>query len=127
MKTSALSRFLRYVMVDTRSDERSITFPSTPGQLVLLRQLAGELHALGVTDAAMDEHGYVMGTVPPTTAKAEVPAIGFIAHVDTSPEMSGENVRPIVHGAYDGRDLRLRRSVCRPPCIGGSCACRADR
>jgi tripeptide aminopeptidase len=107
MKTSALSRFLRYVMVDTRSDERSITFPSTPGQLVLLRQLAGELHALGVTDAAMDEHGYVMGTVPPTTAKAEVPAIGFIAHVDTSPEMSGENVRPIVHGAYDGRDLRL--------------------
>ena len=107
MNTSALSRFLRYVTFDTRSDERSTTFPSTPGQLVLLRQLVAELQAVGVPDAGMDEHGYVMGTVPATTARRDVPTIGFIAHVDTSPEMSGENVRPIVHRAYDGRDLRL--------------------
>jgi tripeptide aminopeptidase len=107
MKTSALERFLRYVRIDTRSDERSTSFPSTHGQLTLLRQLVEELHELGVRDAAMDEHGYVMATVPATTTKSGVPVIGFIAHVDTSPEMPGSDVRPIVHEHYDGRDLVL--------------------
>jgi len=105
--SEVLERFLRYVRYDTRSNEKSTTFPSTPGQLVLLNDLATELRALGLADASVDEHGYVMATVPPTTKRAGVPAIGFIAHVDTSPEMSGTDVRPVVHRAYDGRDLFL--------------------
>ena len=107
MPTSVLDRFLRYVTFDTQSSETSTTYPSTPGQLVLLRALVDELQALGVTDAAMDAHGYVMATIPATTTKTTVPVIGFVAHVDTSPEMSGAGVRPIVHRAYDGRDLVL--------------------
>jgi tripeptide aminopeptidase len=107
MKTSALRRFLNYVTYDTRSDEHSSTFPSTPGQLVLLRELVAELKALGLQDAAMDDYGYVMATVDPTPGRERVPVIGFIAHVDTSPEMPGHNVRPIVHDRYDGRDLVL--------------------
>jgi tripeptide aminopeptidase len=104
---SALERFLRYVTIDTRSDEHSTTVPSTPGQLVLLRLLVSELRAMGIEDADIDEHGYVMATIPATVRDTEVPAIGFIAHVDTSPEMPGVDVRPIVHRAYDGRDLVL--------------------
>jgi tripeptide aminopeptidase len=105
METSALSRFLKYVTFDTRSDEQSTTFPSTPGQLVLLKELVAELHALGLEDAAMDQYGYVMATVPPTAGCEHAPVIGFIAHVDTSPEMPGHDVRPIVHRQYDGGDL----------------------
>ncbi|HEY6213391.1 MAG TPA: peptidase T, partial [Vicinamibacterales bacterium] len=105
--SDVLERFLRYVRYDTRADETSATFPSTPGQLVLLADLAAELRGLGIADASVDEHGYLMATIPATTAKANVPTIGFIAHVDTSPEMSGTDVTPIVHRAYDGRDLAL--------------------
>jgi tripeptide aminopeptidase len=105
--TTVLDRFLRYVAYDTQSNERSTTYPSTDTQLVLLRDLAAELQAAGVTDAGVDQFGYVMATIPATTTKPGVPTIGFIAHVDTSPEMSGAGVRPIVHRAYDGRDLVL--------------------
>jgi tripeptide aminopeptidase len=112
---SVLDRFLRYVAVDTRSDEQSTSCPSTPGQLVLMRMLVAELRAIGLDDVSIDEHGYVMATVPATgstgsgqdAATRAVPTIGFIAHVDTSPEMSGANVRPIVHRRYDGRDIVL--------------------
>ena len=104
---AVLERFLRYVTYDTQSREGATTYPSTPGQLVLLRDLVVELQAMGIADAAMDERGYVMATIPATTKKADVPVIGFIAHVDTSPEMSGAGVKPIVHCAYDGRDLVL--------------------
>jgi len=104
---TVLDRFLRYVTYDTQSDEQSTTCPSTGTQLVLLRDLAAELNALGLTDAAVDEFGYVTATIPPTTAKPNVPTIGFIAHVDTSPEMPGAGVKPIVHRRYDGRDLIL--------------------
>jgi tripeptide aminopeptidase len=104
MKTSALERFLHYVTIDTRSDERSPTVPMTPGQLVLLRQLVTELKSLGLEDTVLDDFGYVMATVPATPSLAQLPAIGFIAHVDTSPEMPGDGVRPIVHERYDGRD-----------------------
>ncbi len=107
MNTSALERFLRYVTIDTRSDEQSSTVPSTPGQLVLLRTLVSELLALGVADAEMDEHGYVMATIPATAGCEDAPVIGFLAHVDTSPEMPGHDVKPIVHRRYDGRDLVL--------------------
>jgi tripeptide aminopeptidase len=75
--------------------------------LTLLRILVNELIAVGLTDVTMDDHGYVMATIPSTTAKLHVPVIGFIAHVDTSPEMQGHEVRPIVHKNYDGRDLVL--------------------
>lgn len=107
METSALARFLKYVTYDTRSDEQSTTFPSTPGQIVLLKVLVAELKALGLEDAAMDEHGYVMATVRPTPGCESSPVVGFIAHVDTSPEMPGDDVRPLVHQHYDGRDLVL--------------------
>jgi tripeptide aminopeptidase len=105
--SEVLDRFLRYVCYDTQSDEDSQTCPSTDGQLVLLRDLARELREMGIPDAAVDDHGYVMATIPPTTTRPGVPVIGFIAHVDTSPEMPGANVVPIVHRSYDGGDLVL--------------------
>jgi len=105
--SDVLDRFLRYVQYDTQSDEQSTTYPSTEKQLVLLRDLAAELRAFGLTEASIDEHGYVTAMIPATTGKPNVPTIGFIAHVDTSPEMSGAGVKPIVHRAYDGRDLVL--------------------
>jgi tripeptide aminopeptidase len=107
METSALERFLRYVRIDTQSDERSQSTPSTPGQLVLLGRLREELQQLGAEDVVMNEHGYVMATLPATVARPGIPTIGFLAHVDTSPEMSGAGVEPIVHPGYDGRDLVL--------------------
>ena len=105
--TTVLDRFLRYVRYDTQSDEASTTCPSTARQLVLLRDLAAELIALGVADAAVDEFGCLMATIPATTARPGVPTIGFLAHVDTSPEMPGADVKPMVHRQYDGRDLVL--------------------
>src|SRR5436309_15002792 len=105
--SAVLDRFLRYVRYDTQSDEQSQTFPSTAKQLVLLRDLADELRAVGVADAAVDDYGYVMATIPATSTRTAGPTIGFIAHVDTSPEMSGADVKPIVHTRYDGRDLVL--------------------
>jgi tripeptide aminopeptidase len=103
---SVLDRFLRYVTIDTRADESSATSPSTPGQLVLQHVLAGELRDIGLPDVTVDEHGYLMATIPASVDR-ELPVIGFIAHVDTSPEMDGANVRPIVHRAWDGRDIVL--------------------
>ena len=105
--TTVLDRFLRYVKYDTQSKETSTTYPSTDTQLVLLRDLVAELKEIGLADASIDDHGYVTASIPPTTTKAGVPTIGFIAHVDTSPEMPGAGVKPIVHAKYDGRDLVL--------------------
>ncbi len=105
--SAVLERFLRYVRYDTRADDRSEHHPSTPGQLVLLNDLAAELRAMGVKDAAVSPHGCVTATVVATSAKSSVPTIGLIAHVDTSPEMSGAGVSPIVHRHYDGGDIRL--------------------
>ncbi len=102
----AIDFFLRYVAVDTTPDEASRTSPSTAGQTVLLEQIAADLRAIGATAVTLDPRGYLMATVPATTQK-DVPAIGFIAHVDTSPEMPGAGVRPLVHAGYDGRDLVL--------------------
>jgi tripeptide aminopeptidase len=106
-QTSVLERFLRYVKIDTTSDHTSPTSPSTAKQLVLLDLLVDELKALGLADAARDEHGIVMATLPATSIRKNVPVIGFLAHVDTSPEMSGTNVRPIVHRNYQGGDIVL--------------------
>lgn len=107
MHTSVVDRFLRYVTFDTQSAEDSITYPSTPKQLELLRHLVNELRAIGLSDATIDEYGYVMATIPATSRKPGVPVIGFIAHVDTSPEMSGAGVKPIVHRNYQGQDIVL--------------------
>jgi tripeptide aminopeptidase len=105
--SSAAARFLRYVTFDTQSDESSTTYPSTQKQLVLLNQLVTELKEMGVADASIDRYGYVMATIPASPGKADAPVVGFIAHVDTSPEVSGAGVRPMVHQHYDGRDLVL--------------------
>src|SRR5262245_38418398 len=105
--TSVVERFLRYVTFDTQSAEGSSTYPSTAKQLVLLDHLVDELKALGLADAARDEHGYVMATIPATSTKPGVPVIGFIAHVDTSPEAAGAGVKPIVHTNWQGGDIVL--------------------
>ena len=106
-ESSCIRRFLKYVTVDTRSQEGSDTFPSTDGQWDLLRLLLGEMKELGIEDAELDERGYLFGTLPATTSKPDVPTVGFLAHVDTSPEMSGAGVKPIVHENYQGQDLVL--------------------
>ena len=107
LRDACLNRFLKYVTFDTQSNENSDTYPSTAKQLVLLKHLLGELKEIGLKDAAMDEHGYVFATIPATTKKKNVPVVGFIAHVDTSPEMPGEGVKPIVHKNYQGQDIVL--------------------
>jgi len=107
MSDDLLSRFLRYVQVDTQSDETSKTFPSTPGQLVLLEMLKQELTELGAADVQMTKHGYVMASVPANTRKARVPTVAFLAHVDTAPDCSGKNVKPILHRKYDGRVIKF--------------------
>ena len=101
-----LDRFLRYVSVDTKSDEESDSQPSAERELDLLRMLCKELQDMGV-EASLDEFGYVMGTIPSNIDK-EVPAVGFIAHVDTSPDASGANVKPQIIKDYDGGDIPLR-------------------
>lgn len=107
MSTSVLERFLRYVKYDTQADPESTTTPSTAKQLVLLDALVEELQALGLRDAARDANAIVTATLPANTSKPNVPVIGFVAHVDTSPEMSGEGVKPIVWRDWDGADLVL--------------------
>lgn len=99
-------RFLRYVTIDTQSDPASVTFPSTEKQKNLSRLLVDELLSIGVTDAHLDEFGYVYATIPSNTDKP-VPVICFCSHVDTAPDCSGANVKPIVHQNYQGQDIIL--------------------
>lgn len=101
-----LDRFLRYVAIDTQSDENSESQPSAAKELDLLKLLCKELNDMGV-EATLDEYGYVMGTLPSNIDK-KVPAIGFIAHVDTSPDTSGANVKPQIIENYDGSDIALK-------------------
>ena len=101
-----LDRFLRYVSVDTQSDENSESQPSSAKQLDLLRMLRDELTAMGV-EATLDEYGYVMATLP-SNIDRKVPVVGFIAHVDTSTDASGANVRPQIIEKYDGGDIALK-------------------
>ena len=101
-----LDRFLRYVAVDTQSDPDSQTQPSAERELDLLRMLRDELLAMGI-EATLDEYGYVMATIPSNCSK-EVPAIGFIAHVDSSPDASGKDIKPQIVENYDGSDIPLK-------------------
>lgn len=104
-------RFLKYVSFDTQSDENSRTYPSTEKQLVLLNHLAEEMRTLGLTDVATDKYGYTMGTIPATPGCENAPVIGFIAHVDTSPDMSGADVKPRIIECYDGEDILLNSAL----------------
>jgi tripeptide aminopeptidase len=109
-RESVLDRFMRYVQIDTQSREESDAYPSTEKQWVLLRMLHEELKALGVEDASIDKYGYVFGTIPSNLspeATRQTPTIGFVAHVDTSPAITGEGVKPIVHKNYQGGDIVL--------------------
>ena len=101
-----VERFLRYVSFDTQSDENSGVTPSSAKQMVFAQYLKGELEALGLEEIELDEHGYLYATLPANTDK-EVPTIGFIAHMDTSPDMSGANVTPRIVHNYDGSDIVL--------------------
>ena len=101
-----VERFLKYVSFDTQSAEDTNVTPSTPGQMVFAQYLKSELESLGLQDVTLDEHGYLFATLPANTDRV-VPTIGFIAHMDTSPDMSGQNVNPRIVRAYDGTDLTL--------------------
>ncbi len=103
---NVIDRFLGYVKVDTQSDELTNLTPSTPGQMIFAQQLVKELIAIGLTDAEVDNNGYVMATLPANTDK-KLPTIGFIAHMDTSPDMTGHNVQPRIVEKYDGGDIVL--------------------
>jgi tripeptide aminopeptidase len=101
-----LDRFCRYVRVDTQAREDAGTYPSSPGQLELGRMLVGELKEIGLSDAVQDEHGIIMATVP-GTVKHATPVMAWFAHLDTSPETSGKNVKPQIHRNYYGGDIAL--------------------
>ena len=110
-KNALIDRFMRYVQIDTQSDDKvTDRFPSTDKQLTLSNLLADELKELGLTDVSIDEYGYVMATVPANIDK-KVPVIGFLAHVDTSPDMPGNNVKPRFVENYDGGDIKLNPEV----------------
>jgi tripeptide aminopeptidase len=108
-KNEIKDRFFRYIKIDTKSDESSETFPSTEKQYNLLKLLKQELTDMGLK-AEIDEHGYVMATLP-SNIKKKVPAVGFISHVDTSPDMSGENVNPQVWENYEGGDIVINKEL----------------
>jgi tripeptide aminopeptidase len=103
---SVTERFIRYAKIDTQSDPNSKTCPSTEKQKNLSRVLVEELKAIGISDAELDEHGYVYATIPSNTTK-NVPVLCFCSHVDTSPDCTGENVNPVVHKNYQGGDIVL--------------------
>ena len=105
-KNNIANRFIRYVQIDTQSDPQSSRHPSTEKQKDLSKILVEELKEMGITDAEMDEYGYVYATIPSNTEK-NVPVICFCSHVDTAPDCSGTNVKPILHKNYDGEDIVL--------------------
>lgn len=103
---TVIERFLKYVTFDTQSDESTGVTPSTPKQMVFAQYLKTELEELGLKDISLDENGYLFATLP-SNVDHEVPVVGFIAHMDTSPDMSGENVKPRIVEKYDGKDIPL--------------------
>jgi len=102
---NVLDRFLSYVKFDTQSDELTNMTPSTPGQMIFAQHLKDELESLGLEEITLDDNGYLMASLPANTEG--VPTIGFIAHLDTSPDMSGHNVKPRIVKSYDGADITL--------------------
>lgn len=108
MASELVDRFLKYVSFDTQSDELTNMTPSTPGQMVFARFLKEELEKLGLQDITLDDNGYLMATLPANTDKP-LPTVGFIAHLDTSPDMSGKNVKPRIVENYDGKPILLNK------------------
>lgn len=104
---NVVDRFLRYVKYDTQSDELTNMTPSTPGQMTFAKYLADELRQMGLADITLDDNGYLMATLPANTDAGGIPTVGFIAHLDTSPDMSGHNVTPRIVKNYDGGDILL--------------------
>ena len=109
-KDALVNRFLSYVTIDTQSDENSLSTPSTSKQWDLANKLHQELLDIGLSDASIDENGYIMATLPSTTS-AIVPTIGFIAHYDTTPDFTGTNVNPQIVENYDGKDIVLNADL----------------
>ena len=107
---TVVDRFLKYVKFDTESSTETGTTPSTPGQMVLARELEKELHEMGLEDISLDEKGYIMATLPANTDK-EVSTIGFVAHMDTSPDLTGKDVNPQIVKNYDGKDIILNKDL----------------
>ena len=108
MKKEVFERFLKYIKVDTQSDDNSETYPSTKKQFDIAKILQSELQEMGLKDVSLDEHCYLMATLPANTTK-KIPTIGFIAHMDTSPDMSGANVNPQILQNYDGKNIILNK------------------
>lgn len=106
-----VDRFLQYVKFDTQSDELTNLTPSTPGQMIFARHLKDELQSLGLQDITLDENGYLMATLPGNIEGKSVPTVGFIAHLDTSPDMSGRHVSPRIVQNYDGGDIVLNEAT----------------
>ena len=107
----AYERLLQYVKFHTTSSEETHTHPSTERQFALAKYLEQEMRALGLQNVLLDDHCYVYGTLPATPGHEAAPGLGFIAHMDTSDEASGENVQPIVHSDYNGEDIALPAGV----------------
>ncbi len=101
-----VSRFLRYVRIDTQSAEEAGVTPSTPGQMEFVKMLRAELEAMGLEDITLDEYGYLFATLPANTTRT-IPTVGFIAHVDTSPDVTGKDVKPRIVKNYNGTDILL--------------------
>lgn len=110
MKIELIDRFISYVVIDTQSNDESNTCPSTPGQLTLANKLVDDLKSIGLEDISIDENGYVMATLPANTDK-EVPTIGFLAHLDTATDFTGNGVNPLLHENYDGNDIVLNEDL----------------
>lgn len=110
MRKKIVDRFLRYVKCDTESSTQTGVTPSTPGQLVFAKELEKELIAMGLVDISLDEKGYLMATLPANTDK-KVPVIGFVSHMDTSPDLSGKNVNPRIVENYDGNPIILNKEL----------------
>jgi len=110
MQKELIDRFTTYAKMDTQSDEKNEKTPSTPGQLELGNLLVDELKAIGMSDVTIDDYGYVMATLPANTDK-DIPTIGFLAHVDTATDFTGENVNPQIVENFDGKDLTLNEEI----------------
>ena len=108
---NVVDRFLQYVKFDTQSDELTNMTPSTPGQMIFAQYLEKELRSMGLDDISLDENGYLMATLPSNITDRQVPTVGFIAHLDTSPDMSGRHVSPRIVENYDGMDIILNDTL----------------
>lgn len=107
---NVVDRFIKYVKFDTESNTTTGTTPSTPGQLILAQELKKELDEIGLQDISLDSNGYLMATLPSNTNK-QVPTIGFVTHMDTSPDLTGKNVNPRIVKSYDGKDIILNKDL----------------